>query len=289
MKKSKNNLSTNKRLVMTLSLLCILILSSCGLNQKQKNAQSSVESESIENQNIVMFGDSITQKNRDIGKSYTDTVAKKTGLKVTNIGFGGTAMSIHPQEDFGMFSFYALADAIVNEDYSKQEKALENKEIPKDFADTLTVLKEIDWNKVEYISVLYGANDWGKPIENEQDPLDVNTFKGAGRHGLDELLEVYPHLKIVFIPAPYRFWPDYNNVDSDTSVNALGLKPSQYSDAMMDLAKEYESPYADTFYGLGINKDNRELYFDGVDGTHPNNKGLVLIGNSVAETLLNDY
>lgn len=117
--------------------------------------------------------------------------------------------------------------------------------------------------------------------------MDVNTFKGAAHYGIDSIITKYPHLKILFIPAPYRFWPEYNYVNNDTSVNALGLNPSQYSDAMMELAEEYTSPYADTYYGLEINKFNRKLYFDGVDGTHPNSIGLELIGNEVAKTLLN--
>lgn len=285
-------MKTRKVKIAVFGVICVIALLVCIFfikNVRSEDAQVSNEDNHLKGKQMVMFGDSITQKDRDIGKSYSNTVAELTGLEVTNIGLGGTAMSIHPQEDFNAFSFYSLTDAIISKNYDKQKQALGNEEIPRYFEDTLTDIQKIDWNEVEYISILYGANDWGKPIENDEDVLDVNTFKGAARYGIDALLKAYPHLEIIFIPTPYRFWPDYGNVDSDTSVNALGLKPSQYSDAMMELANEYNYPYADTFYGLGINKSNRELYFDGIDGTHPNSKGLELIGKSVAKTLLNEY
>lgn len=284
-------MKTRRIVTVIFGIICIVVLSSCKVvNQGEAliDRQNSIGI-NMEGQHIVMFGDSLTQKNRDIGESYPDIVAEKTALKVTNIGLGGTAMSTHPQEAFNAFSFYSLSNAIVSKNFTEQEQALGNEEIPDYFVDTLAEIQKIDWNEVDYISILYGANDWGKPLENDQDLFDVHTFKGAAHHGIEALLKTYPHLKILFIPTPYRYWPDYDNVDSDTSVNALGLKPSQYSDAMIELAKEYKFPYADTFYGLGINKFNRELYFDGVDGTHPNSKGLEMIGNSVSKTLLNEY
>lgn len=245
----------------------------------------------FEGKTLVALGDSITQKNEDTGFSYPEIIAKDTKLNVINMGFGGTAMSIHPQADFDAFSFHSLADAITNQDFNAQEQVIKNgnPEIPDYFSDKLTGLKEIDWHTVEYLTIAFGANDWGKPLDNDEDLYDTNTVKGSARYSIEKLVKEYPQLKIIFIPPIYRFWPDYNNVDSETSTNGLGLYYYEYSEAIVELAHEYHYPYADTYYGLGINEFNRELYFDGIDGTHPNDAGLELLGHKVANTILTEY
>ncbi|MGH2108730.1 SGNH/GDSL hydrolase family protein [Aerococcus urinaeequi] len=249
----------------------------------------SVENKNIEDMNIVFLGDSITQNFESNGTSFPDIVKQETGANTINMGFGGTAMSKHSSEAFDAFSFYQLSEAVTQGDYTLQEDALKDDEIPTYFEKKLEELENIDWQNVDIIVIEYGANDWGKPIINESDTYDVNTFMGAGRSGMDKLLAKYPHLQFMMVPGIYRYWPDYNNVDTDSSVNDLGLHPYEYSDAMSDLAKEYKFPAVDSLYGLGINKYNRELYFDGVDGTHPNQAGTNKLGNLVANTLMFYY
>lgn len=221
----------------------------------------------------VFLGDSITENFEEEGSSYPDLVGQSLVMETINLGLGGTSMSTHPNEYFDAFSFISLSEAIVNQDFSAQEAALDNEDIPDYFADKLDELKAIDWNSVQYVSVLYGANDWGKPIENEDDLRDTNTFKGGGRVGVENLLTAYPHLQFVFITPPYRYWPDFNNVDSDTSENNNGNKPSDYGQAVIDLANEYNFPAINTLDNLGINAFNRDAFFLPADGTHFNQEG----------------
>lgn len=292
MKKSKIKLSKPN---IWLLILTSLILVSCG-NVDNENTpddnndgETVVDDQGIEEMNVVFLGDSITQNFESNETSFPDIVGQKTGANIINMGFGGTAMSKHASAAFDAFSFYQLANAVTNEDYQLQENALSDPEIPAYFDEKLEAFKNIDWQSVDVVVIEYGANDWGKPITNESDLYDVNTFMGAGRTGMDKFLSKYPHLQFMMVPGIYRYWPDYNNVDTDTSVNDLGLHPYEYSDAMTALAKEYKFPAVDSLYGFGINVHNRELYFDGVDGTHPNQAGTNKLGNLVANTLMFYY
>lgn len=278
-------LKISRKLALLLSLVSVMILSSC----TSSNGSANEDIRNLSDQTIVFFGDSITQNFETEGKSYPDIVSEITQAEAINLGFGGTSMSVHPNNSFNAFAFHSLANAIVDSDFTAQKSALADPSIPNYFEEKLLKLEKVNWNKVDIITIMYGSNDWGKPIENESDLMDVSSFKGAGRVSLDKILKKHPHLQVLFIPTIYRFWPDYNNVDTDISINALGIKSYQYSDAMAELAKEFKFPYVDTLYGLGINKYNRNLYFNSIDGTHPNEQGTQKIAEKVAKSLLFHY
>lgn len=276
----------NQKRNIVLSLLGFLLLSGC---TSGKNRTTEGDVSRLADKTIVFFGDSITQNFEVEEASYPDLVGSLTKAETINMGLGGTSMSVHPNKSFDTYAFHSLVDAIISSDFSAQQEALGDSVIPGYFAEKLDKLEAMDWNEVDIITVMYGSNDWGKPIDNKDDLMDINTFKGAGRSSLEKLLNHFPHLELLFIPTIYRFWPDYNDVDTDTSVNGLGIRPYEYSDAMTALAKEFKFPHADTLYGLGINKYNRHLYFSRIDGTHPNKLGTEKIGQKVAKTLLYNY
>lgn len=281
----------NKKINLVLfTVLMATLFSGCSTSQgSEKEEVISSDLSTASEKTVVFFGDSITQNFENESKSYPDMVSQLTGIKAINLGFGGTSLSVHPNKAFDAFAFHSLADAIVHSDYTDQENALTDPEVPEYFEEKLKNLEAINWDEVDIMTVMYGANDWGNPIENESDLKDITTFKGSGRYSIEKILTEYPHLEIFFIPSIYRFWPDYGNVDSDSSVNTHGLKPREYSDAMAELAKEFKFPYTDTLYGLGINKYNRHLYFNSVDGTHPNELGTQKIAKKVAQALLLNF
>ena len=100
---------------------------------------------------IVCFGDSITSSTNN----YPEKLAERLKATVYNVGFGGTRMSNHGSATYDKFSMYNLADAIVSSDFSSQEAQLTA--LP-DFTETLTTLKNIDFNNVDYITIFF----WSK-------------------------------------------------------------------------------------------------------------------------------
>ncbi|MEC6747652.1 SGNH/GDSL hydrolase family protein [Marinilactibacillus sp. XAAS-LB27] len=243
----------------------------------------------VEDKTVVFFGDSMTQNLEEENVSFPDIIGENTGIQAINLGMGGTAMSVHPNVSFDSFSFHSITDAIITENYELQYEALNDTEIPEYFDEKLNVLQKIEWEAVDTIAIMYGANDWGNRIENENDLLDVTTFKGSARYSLDRLLTAYPSLEVIFIPMTYRYWPEYNNLDTDSSINAYNLKPSDYSDAMVELSKEFKFPYVDSLYSLGINKYNKELYFKTNDGTHFNELGTKKLADMISEVFISNF
>lgn len=250
--------------------------------------------ERLKNAVIVNFGDSIFGGCQD-ETSVSSRIGYLTGATVYNIGFGGCRMSTHIDNTWSAFSMYNIADAIVNNNYTSQDTAIaaQDPSMPYYFALTLATLKTIDFNKVDYITIGYGNNDYtaGKSIDNPLNKFDVNTYKGALRYSLEKIMGAYPHLKILVITPTYQFWMDSNGEfveDSDTKLYG-GIAVNAFVDATKAVAKEYKTPCLDNYYELGINKGNRREYFPVNDGTHHNANGRFKIAKKICGALTSQF
>lgn len=155
----------------------------------------------------------------------------------------------------------------------------------------IELLKNIDFNAVEFVSFAYGTNDYASatPLVNADDPYDINTVTGALRYSVKTLLAKYPHLKIVVSLPIYRFFTDSsNNITSDGDTKDFGGGTlARYCEAIAKTATSMHIPYVDCYNGGGINEFNRLYYFDITDGTHPNKNGQDMIGHCIASWLKN--
>lgn len=236
---------------------------------------------------IVNFGDSIFGASR-APDDISTFLSKITGATAHNCGFGGCRMSYHPDPDFDAFSMTRLADAITTGDFTLQEKAVNNPSsagVPDYFAEGLTTMKELDFSKVNIITIAFGTNDWnGVVLEGSGD----KTFAGALRYSIETILTTYPHIKIFVCAPTYRFWMDANGTfteDSDTKLGGTSLTLVDIVEKAREVAKECKVPFIDNYYDLGINKFNRHYYFSGADGTHHNLNGRKLIAEHIASCL----
>ncbi len=256
----------------------------------------------LKGKTIVNFGDSIFGKAR-APMDISTFISELTDATVYNCGFGGCRMAKHKITNFDAFSMYRLAYAVANNDYSLQDTAIENGKIaqtegegklPTYFETGLNLLKSIDFNKVDIVTIAYGTNDFtgNCPVENTEDYYDTEAFAGALRYSIETLLTAYPHLEIVVCSQTYRFWMDgeYNfTEDSDTYTNYYGNTLLEYVEKTEAVANEYQLPYIDCYYSLGINKTNYASYFPEKDGTHHSGEGRKLIAKHIADCLHNYY
>jgi lysophospholipase L1-like esterase len=190
------------------------------------------------------------------------------------------------------FCMYSLADAIVTNEYTKQDKALKGgiDVLPEYFKNTVELMKTIDFSKVDYVTIAYGTNDYTAEVslDNEENMLDTSTYKGALRYTLERIMTTYPHFRIMVLTPTYRFWTDTSGKfleDSDTKL-FNGLTLDSFVVATKEICKEYKTPYLDNYYDLGINKFNRNEYFSPGDGTHPNAAGNEKLGSKIASQLI---
>ncbi len=242
-------------------------------------SEKSNEHTSLYGKTIVNFGDSIFGNKRP-PYDVSTALSNITGATVHNLGFGGCRMSSY-DADWSPFSMYMLADSIANNDFTAQDNVdITAKGLPSYFVETRELLKSIDWNKVDIVTIAYGTNDFTayKVLDSDENKYDTNTYGGALRYSIEKLLGAYPHLKIFVLSQTYRFWLNGTDFveDSDTKI-INGLKLTDFVDKTKEISKEYHLKFIDNYYDLGINKYNRSHWFPATDGTHHNRLGAVLI------------
>lgn len=237
---------------------------------------------------IVNFGDSIFGKYQ-APEDISSYLADYTGATTYNVGFGGCRMSTH-SNSWNAFSMYSLADSITTKNFSLQDNAiLSDNSLPSYFANHLSMLKNIDFNDVDIITIAYGTNDFtgGNYIDNADNKRDTSTLAGALRYSIETISKTYPDIQIVICTPMYRFWMDDNGnflEDSDTrEINEIKL--TDFVQAEKNVAKEYDLFAIDNYYDLGINKNNYKQCFPETDGTHPNSYGRKLIAEHIAKKL----
>lgn len=227
---------------------------------------------------VVGFGDSIFGYVRD-STSVLSYVADETGATVHNVGFGGCRMSVHPTSGYAAFSMWALAKAIAENNWTTQDaQAASGSDY---FPAQLTLLKSIDFSKVDIAIIHYGSNDFtgSAQVDNASDHDDYTTLCGALRYSVEKLLTAYPSLQIyVSLPA-YFYKPDTGKYP-DTYANSLDKYCSEYVDALRKTAEEYNLPVIDCFYGMGVNKLNIAALTS--DGAHHNAIGRKRLGEFIA-------
>lgn len=232
----------------------------------------------------VCFGDSITG-NYTNPFDYPSIIARKTGMEVINGGFGGCRMAQHPSENYTAFSMCNLADSVASGNWAVQDAAVESVESA-NAAEHMAALKEVDWSTVDYITILYGTNDFtgGVPIGEHDGSLSTFQFKGALRHSIETILTAYPKIRIVLLTPIYRFWNENGTVTDSDSYEISGLKLIDYVEAVTEIANEYKLPVFNLYNSLGINKLNRTIFL--ADGVHPNESGIERIGDSISARLI---
>ncbi len=240
---------------------------------------------------IVCFGDSIFGNKRS-PFGITDELTAITGAKVYNMGFGGTGMASRTSSDWDAFSMYRLAYSIANNNFSVQNAVdIDNVAgMQSYFKTSLALLKTIDFNDVDIITIAYGTNDFtgDAEIDNNNNPVDTDTFCGALRYSLQQIMTAFPHIKVFVCGQTYRFWLNENDEfvdDSDTHENGNHDKLTDFVVATKNVSSAYHVPFIDNYFDLGINFYNKGHYFPANDGTHHNYLGAKLIAEHIKHNL----
>ena len=238
---------------------------------------------------IVCFGDSITG-NYKLPYDYPSFVAKYTGAKVYNCGFGGCRMStLTTESTTNPLSMPNLVDAILSKEWTTQQQAASS--LSQNHINNLNTLERIDFNQVDYITIFYGTNDFTSKIpldDDDDDKFNIHTYAGACRYSLKKLLENYPHLKFLLITPMFRSrQADGDGKNSDEYDNGVGVFLYGYANKLIEVAKEFKVPYINMYEESCINKYNSEYYLE--DGLHPNEAGREKIGSCISGNLMSKF
>lgn len=225
--------------------------------------------------NCVCMGDSITGMfSHKTG--YPEMISiKHPEINAINVGFSGTSVIDHADENYMPFSFNRLVDAIISGDWSKQDAKVGNISTA-NYAEHLTALKGIDFANVDFVTVFYGTNDWGFNYS-------IDTFKAVYSQALKKLQTKYPQIRIVVICPYWRSISD--GKDSNLNPNNNGIYLYDFSDAIEnDIASAYNLPCINLYHFLGANSITNRYYTK--DGTHPTFRTRNIIADKIVKIIL---
>jgi len=235
---------------------------------------------------IVCFGDSITEF-----KTYPQQVGTLLGAaEGINVGFGGCMMAAHWDVGYKEMCMYRLADYVASGDYSGLIAAAQDvyTRTGDDNRAIAARLAAIDWNTVDYITILYGTNDFanGKSIGVATDiKPDGSNYLGSANYAIQRILTTYPHLKIAFITPIYRARGENGGTDSDDSLNATtnGRYLRDFCTGLIEVAKLNHIPCFNLHDESGINKYTASLYLNPApDGVHLTEAGATFLAQKIA-------
>ena len=226
-----------------------------------KKSAKTIELDNLANKNRVgvVFGDSIIE---GVGVLFTtggvpdcDVVSnmkRQTGATIYNGGIGGTTMA-----DGGNPCFCDIVDAIIGGDWSSIDAYINNlisgNVAFSGLTTTIGQIKALDFNKVDYIILAYGTNDWGANLPMGDDTsTNKGEFIGAMKYCISTLLAEYPHLQFYVVAPAYRY--DTGNAPEDTH---MGKTLKEYSQAIEDECALLSYPCLNLYTKGAVNEYNR--------------------------------
>lgn len=234
---------------------------------------------------IVCFGDSITEF-----KTYPQQLGLILGAEGINVGFGGCMMAAHWDVGYKEMCMYRLADYIASGDYSGLIAAAQDvyDRTGDDNRAIASRLAAIDWNTVDYITILYGSNDYANAISvgaATDIVSDGSSYLGSANYAIQQLQTTYPHLKIAMITPIYRARGANGGTDSDDSPNAPtdGKYLRDFANGLVEAAKINHIPCFNLHDDSGINKYTASLYLNPApDGVHLTEVGATFLAQKLA-------
>ncbi len=222
---------------------------------------------------VVFLGDSIFGNN-DSGNGIVHQFAHDSGATCYNFAFGGTKAKARTSGDeWSTLDGESLVQAIVSDDYSKQQQALATIETSMVdlFSKRLAAMKNFDWSVADFVICNWGTNDWfgGESMAN---------YTAAMHCIFQTLYAKYPHIHIIKATPTPRFIANEKRWINSSEWHQKYTNHTLSDFVHTDLHTDWGSfVTVINCYNIGITADNRTQYFNEPDCTHPNEKGNALV------------
>lgn len=217
---------------------------------------------------IVVFGDSIWADGRG-EDGISEQVMEQLDVEIYNCAIGGTAAALDGEkqtwENWDSRSFngmmYVATDIIEADELMPSDAACE-------------VIKNVDFEEVDYVIVSYGLNDYFSDIPiYPQEYYDLNSYVGALRHGIQKLREEYPNLEFIITSPTYCEW----------FAGERQFELGDYVEAARGVAEEMDVHFLDMYHAFSKDVDKKMEYLE--DGVHLTEEGRWLYSRSVIDCL----
>lgn len=220
-----------------------------------------------------------------IGKELGDN-AKVYNCAVADSYMSSVASTFTNTYPYDMFSFYWLSTVIALEYDVMIDTAFGLLEdVPEDLRESMDLLRDIDFEKVDVIAVMYDASDYydARMAINNDNPTDIQGFAGALTAGIQLIQEYYPHIRIMVMSPTYAYALDENGEYQSSDIVDYGMGSlATYAILESNVCYENSVSYIDNIYAT-INADNASQYLE--DYVHLNEDGRKLVARRFVECL----
>lgn len=240
---------------------------------------------------MVCIGNAPFADDRNSEKNLAKLIEKELGenAKVYNCSVADSYMtsmlpSFSEGYPYDAFSFYWLALVMAFDYDSIIDIALGAlDEVPSDLQESMDLLRSIDFETVDVITVMYDASDYldGRMVIDTDNPMDIQRFTGALASGIQVIQEKYPHIRIMVMSPAYAYAIDENGEYQSSDIVDYGMGPlSTYAILESDICYENSVSFVDNIYAT-INENNASKYL--IDNLHINEKGREKIARHFVE------
>lgn len=182
------------------------------------------------------------------------------------------------------FTFYWLTTVIAVDNDVLIDRAFDALgEVPDDMRESMDLLRGIDFNEVDVITVMYDASDYFYKhwTISEENPTDIQYYTGALAAGIQLIQEIYPHIRIMVMSPTYAYAIDENGeyVSSDIMDYGMGSLAT-YAILQSNTCYEHSVSFIDNIYA-SVNADNADKYL--VDNLHLNEEGRKIVAKRFVE------
>ena len=175
---------------------------------------------------------------------------------------------------------FSLALAAATGDWSTQDAGIGAMFEDPWAASRLESLKQVDWSKVDFVTIAHGSNDYA-------DSVSLYEFRMAINYTVEKLLGAWPHLKILLLTPVWRWWPGESQDGESKSIDSNTLLG--FRSEILDAADRYKLPVLDLLKTLGFNSFTKGYYFPENEGRDPNALGQEAIGRKLAARMLAEF
>lgn len=232
---------------------------------------------------IAFLGDSITASSA----GFPGKIGVMLGANIINCGIGGTRMGVHTVNGYDRLSGWTIASAIESNDFSQVEAGAVDVGDP-GLMIKVNLMKDTDWQSVDYIVVGFGTNDFGgdRQLGLPTDTTEA-SFYGACDMVMSKLQRACPQARLLFLtPIWRRRTPTHTGGvvgGSDISPNNHGLYLYEFGGVIQEVCKRYHLECLELYYTSGIAEATNLQYLE--DELHPNAAGYELMAAKVAGAL----
>ena len=230
---------------------------------------------------VVVLGNSPFSDERDADDGVINLVSQMTDAEIYNCSVADSHLAASnatflPDEDpMDAFNLYWLTTLITLQNTSIYESAFGamGDAVPADARYAYDTLSTLDFQTVDALVIMYDATDYleERPLYNDQNATDIQTFAGNMDASLELLCNTYPHIRIIVMSPTYAYYVDEDGeyISSDIHKSA-GYSLSTYAGNLERIAYLHSVSYLDNIYGT-VNEDNADEYL--IDHLHLNAAG----------------